>query len=180
MRGEYKPQRIPMHQYPFTLVRVCLYDQKGQMAFRHPLWLLAIGPRCHQLSALDIYAAYRQRFDLEHFFRFGKQKLLLDRFQTPDVKHEENWWRIVALAYLQLWAASRCAHSLPRPWERYLPATQNKVVSTASVQCDLQRVIRQIGTPAPSPKRRGKSPGRRRGMRLTPRPRLPVRRKGQT
>jgi hypothetical protein len=179
MRGEYKPQRIPMHQHPFTLVRVCLYDQNGQMAFRHPLWLIVVGERRHELSALDIYEAYRQRFDLEHFFRFGKQKLLMDSFQTPVVKHEENWWRIVALAYLQLWVASRCAHNLPRPWERYLPATQNKVVSPASVQRDLQRVIRQIGTSAQSPKRRGKSPGRCQGVCLTPRPHLPVVRKGQ-
>jgi hypothetical protein len=29
---------------------------------------------------------------LEHLFRFGKQKLLLDKFQTPDDRYEANWW----------------------------------------------------------------------------------------
>jgi hypothetical protein len=180
MHGKYKPQRLPMHQHAFTLVRVCLYDEQGQPAFCHSLWLIAIGERRHQLSALDIYEAYGQRYDLEHFLRFGKQKLLLASFQTPKVKHEQNWWRIVSLAYLQLWAARRCAQTLPRPWERYLPSYQNKVITPATVQRNLQRIIRQIGTPAQPPKRRGNSPGRRKGTRLMPRPRLPVVRKGQT
>jgi hypothetical protein len=70
--------------------------------------------------------AYLQRYDLEHFFRFGKQKLLLDKFQTPDEKHEEHWWQLVALAYLQLWAAKDMASNLPRPWEQYLPSPVDK------------------------------------------------------
>jgi hypothetical protein len=180
MKGKTKPERIPMHEHPLTLVRVCLYNQNGQWAFQRPLWLIAIGPRRRELSALDIYQAYRQRFDLEHFFRFGKQKLLLDRFQTPDVEHEENWWRLVALAYLQLWAARSSAQNLPRPWECYSPVTQNRQISPASVQRDMGRLIRQIGIQAPSPKRRGKSPGRRKATKLPPRPRLPVVKKGQT
>ena len=48
------------------------------------------GERRIELSLLDIYEAYLQRYDLEHFFRFGKQKLLLDKFQTPDDQHEEH------------------------------------------------------------------------------------------
>ena len=37
--------------------------------------------------------------------RFGKQRLLMTQFQTPDVEHEENWIQFVLLAYVQLWAA---------------------------------------------------------------------------
>lgn len=180
MNGKTKPERIPMHEHPFTLVRVCLYDQDGKLAFQNPLWVLAIGERRQKLSALQIYQAYCQRYDLEHFFRFGKQKLLLDAFQTPVTHHEEKWWRLVALAYLQLWAARTCVQSLPRPWERYLPATQNKIISPTSVQRDLPRIIRQIGIQAPNPKRRGKSPGRCKATSLEPRPRLPVVRKAKT
>ena len=36
--------------------------------------------------------------------RFGKQRLLMTQFQTPDVEHEENWIQFVLLAYVQLWA----------------------------------------------------------------------------
>ncbi|BDI15156.1 hypothetical protein ANSO36C_09580 [Nostoc cf. commune SO-36] len=44
----------------------------------------------------------------------------MTEFQTPDVKHEENWIQLVILAYVQLWAAKQLATHLPRPWERYL------------------------------------------------------------
>ena len=131
-----------------------------------------------ELSLLDIYQAYLQRYDLEHFFRFGKQKLLLDKFQTPDDQHEENWWRLVALAYLQLWVAKDAVSQLPRPWEQYLPSVINKQITPAMVLRDMSRIITQIGSPAPAPKRRGNSPGRRKGMKLIPRKRQPVLKKG--
>ena len=69
----------------------------------------------------DIWDADQQRYDLEHFFRFGKQRLLMDAYQTPETDREENWWTLVQLAYLQLWFARDQANNLPRPWERYLP-----------------------------------------------------------
>ena len=31
--------------------------------------------------------------------------MLLDAYQTPETAHEENWWTLVQLAYLQLWVA---------------------------------------------------------------------------
>lgn len=164
----------PMHQHPFTLVRICIYNHKGEAVWQKSLWLIVMGERRMELSLLDIYEAYRQRYDLEHFFRFGKQKLLLDKFQTPDDRREEHWWRLVALAYLQLWVAKDLVHALPRPWERYLPTRTNRTPTPSMALRDMSRIIRQIGTPAPSPKRRGKSPGRRKGTTLTPRPRQPV------
>lgn len=164
----------PMRQHPFTLVKIRWYNQKGGALFQKPLWLIVMGERRMELSLLDIYQAYLQRYDLEHFFRFGKQKLLLDKFQTPDDQHEEHWWRLVALAYLQLWAAKDMASNLPRPWEQYLPAPADKQPTPAMVLRDMSRIIRQIGTPAPAPKPRGKSPGRRKGTKLSPRSHQPV------
>jgi len=175
MRGK---KESSMRQHPFTLVKIRWYNQKGGALFQKPLWLIVMGDRRIELSLLDIYQAYLQRYDLEHFFRFGKQKLLLDKFQTPDNQHEEHWWRLVALAYLQLWVAKDTACHLPRPWEKYLPSVLNKQVTPAMVLRDMSRIIRQIGSPAPAPKRRGKSPGRRNGTKLIPRKRQPVMKKG--
>lgn len=174
MRGKRKPQPLSMQRHPFTLVRIMLYDASGRPAFRRPLWLIVIGARRHELSLLDIYAAYTQRFDLEHFFRFGKQKLLLADFQTPDTAHEESWWQLVHIAYAQLWLARHVAHYLPRPWERHLHIRKARRMSPALVQRDFSRIIRQMGTPAKPPKPRGYSPGRPRGTRLPPRPRHKV------
>jgi hypothetical protein len=177
MRGK---KDTPMHEHPFTLVKICWYNQKGEALFHKPLWLIVMGDQRDQLSLLDIFAAYLQRYDLEHFFRFGKQKLLLDKFQTPDYQHEEHWWQLAALAYLQLWVAKELASQLPRPWERYLPSVVNKLITPAATQRDMSRIIRQIGTPAPAPKPRGKSLGRPKGAKLTPRKRHPVLKKGKT
>lgn len=174
MRGKNKPYRMPMERYPFTLVQVVRYDQDGNLACKRPMWLLAIGEYRVKLSATDIYEAYRQRFDHEHFFRFGKQQMLLDGFQTPDDEREEKWWQLVHLAYAQLWMARHVAHCLPRPWERNLPAMKARLMSPTLVQRDFGRIIRQIGTPAKPPKPRFNGGGRRLGTKLPPRPRHKV------
>ena len=178
MRGKNKPKRIRMFRYPFTLVRILWLDEDGQQVFKHPLWLLVIGNRRHELGLEDIQQAYAQRSDLEHFFRFGKQKLLLAAYQTPEVTREERWWHLVHLAYLQLWVARDSAACLPRPWERHLLQHQGSSPTPTLVQRDFDRLIRHFGTPAKSPKPRGKAPGRLKGFRPTLRQRREVVKKG--
>jgi hypothetical protein len=177
MKGKHKPRRLRMYDYPFTLVRIVLLDEDGQPLFKHPLWLLLVGERRHELSLEAIYRTYAQRSDLEHFFRFGKQKLLLADYQTPDVAREERWWQLAHLAYLQLWVAREATTSLPRPWERNLPQHRSGKTTPTLVQRDFERLISQFGTPAKAPKPRGKSPGRTKGFRLQPRQRHDVLRK---
>jgi len=172
VRGKRKPIYIPMHHYPFTLVRICLYNDKGLPAYPQALWVIVMGEQRNRLSLLDIFTTYHQRYDLEHFFRFGKQRLLLDSFQTPEVKHEENWWSLAHLAYLQLWVARPYAENHPHPWERSRPSSKTPSLSPTRVQRDFGRIIRQIGTPATLPERRGYSPGRPKGTVLAHRPRL--------
>jgi hypothetical protein len=174
MRGKQKPVPLPMQRHPFTLVCITRHDEQNQQVGQQALWLLVVGPRRNELSLTDIYHAYEQRYDLEHFFRFGKQKLLLTAFQSPQVDREEKWWRLVHLAYAQLWMARHVAHQLPRPWERHLPALRKRRISPTLVQRDFARIFRQLGTPARPPQPRGNSPGRPMGMRLPKRPRLKV------
>jgi hypothetical protein len=167
-----------MHQQFFTLSRCRVFNEKGEQVFQRPLWLLALGKRREEICLTQMWQAYRQRYDLEHFFRFGKQRLLMNAYQTPDVEHEENWWQIAQLAYLQLWMARSLAHGLPKPWERYLPHPNPEVASPSATQRDFGRILRQIGTPAQAPKPRGNSPGRAKGQRPKPRVRHPVVKKG--
>jgi hypothetical protein len=175
MRGK---KNCPMHKHPFTLLRIQVLDPDGKPVFK-PWWLIISGQRRAELTLEQAYTTYDRRSDQEHFFRFAKQRLLLTRFQTPDLRREENWWQIVQLAYTQLWLARPLAENLPRPWERYLPRFQSDgPVSPSTVQRDFKRIIRQLGTPAADPKPRGYSPGRSRGTRLPPRVRSPVVKKG--
>lgn len=182
----------PMHRHPFTLVRARVVNATGQLVFTRPLWLTAIGARRRELSLVEIWDAYRQRYDLEHFFRFGKQRLLMAAYQTPETTHEEHWWILVQLAYWQLWLGRDLAEKLPRPWERFHPRfkeapdesktatepTRPASPSPSDVQRDMARILRQIGTPAQNPKPRGKSPGRSPGTSPGKRTRHPVIKKG--
>ena len=98
-------------KHPFTLVKVSFLNSEGKKIYKKPMWLIAQGERRGELSSRDIYESYDQRFDVEHYFRFGKQRLLLDKFQPPDTTHEENWWKLAQLAYIQLYLA-KDAHSI--------------------------------------------------------------------
>lgn len=171
MRGHLNPEPVPMHEHPFTLVCITPYDEAGNPAFKRPLWLVVMGPRRDELSLEQIYLAYLTRFDIEHFFRFGKQKLLMTAFQTPEVVREENWGQLTHLAYAQLWLAPHLTLAWPRPSERNLPAMKSRLISPTLAQRDFAWIIRQLGTPARSPKLRHISPGRALGVKLPQRPR---------
>lgn len=171
MRGK---RDYPMHDLPFTLVRIRMLAADGRPVFKRTMWLLVMGDRRHQLSLLEVHQAYTQRYDLEHFFRFGKQRLLMASYQTPDVEHEENWCHLVQLAYVQLWLARCLANTISRQWERYLQKPRSGVAAPSMVQRDFGRIIQQIGTPVAALKPRGKSPGRVKGTKLAPRERYPV------
>ncbi len=82
-----------MNSHPFTLLQITISDEQENIIWK-PMWLIVIGSRRHELSLIDCYQAYRQRYDLEHLFRFGKQKLLMTSYLTPEVKHEENWFKL--------------------------------------------------------------------------------------
>jgi len=178
MRGK---EDAPMQKRPFDLVCCRVYDQAGKLVFKNALWLIVMGQRRCEISTVAAYGAYRQRYDLEHFFRFGKNKLLLVASQTPELEHEENWWDLVRLSYLQLWLAAPLSAAWPKPWERYLPewkdaseSQEPRLPSPSQVQRDYGRIIREFGTPAREPKPRGNSPGRLKGSSLGIRPRQPV------
>lgn len=173
MRGQRKPKPLPLHRYPFTLIRVERRARENQ-AEGSPWWLIVMGPRRQELRPESLCQAYHQRFHLEHFFRFCKQKLLLTAFQTPETAREEKWWHLVHLAYAQLWLARHVAAFQTRPWERYLPTRRAQFMSPTLVQRGFSHIIRQLGTPAKVPKRRGIPPGREANTRLPPRPRQDV------
>ena len=175
MRGSHDS---PMHRNPFTLMRIEVTTTEGIRIWK-PMWLIIVGQRRSELTITEAYQAYRQRYDIEHLLRFGKQRLLLNASGTPSVEHEENWVQLSFLAYVQLWAARKLASTLPQRWERYLPQKTEGFLSPSLVQRDMNRIITEIGTPANSPKPRGFSSGRTEGMIQTKRTRHEVIKKGK-
>ncbi len=170
MRGT---KNYKMNRHPFTLLQITVRDEIGNIIWK-PMWLIVIGSRREELSLIDCYESYRQRYDMEHLFRFGKQKLLMTAYSTPDVNHEENWFKLTLLAYVNLWSARNLAFILPRPWEQYLKANESVKITPSLVQRDFSRIISTLGTIAKSPQRRGYSSGRIKGYKKVPRPRYQV------
>ncbi len=170
MRGT---KNYKMNRHPFTLLQITVRDEIGNIIWK-PMWLIVIGSRRDELSLIDSYESYRQRYDMEHLFRFGKQKLLMTAYSTPDVNHEENWFKLTLIAYVNLWSARNLAVVLPRPWENYLRENESVKLSPSLVQRDFSRIISTLGTSAKSPKRRGYSSGRIKGDKKVPRTRHQV------
>ncbi len=165
--------RSPCIPYPLQEMRIQVTTNEGISIWK-PMWLIMMGQRRDELTTTEGYQAYRQRYDIEHLLRFGKQRLLLNASGTPEVEHEENWVELSFLAYVQLWTARKLALTLPQPWERYLPQKTEGFLSPSLVQRDMNRIITEIGTPANSPKPRGFSSGRTEGMIQTKRTRHEV------
>lgn len=146
------------------------------------MWLMVAGKRRHELTAMQIWQSYARRYDIEHFFKFGKSRLLMDKFQTPEVAREESWWLITCVAYAQLYMACELANNLPTPWEKYLPQKKNNatVKSVRQVQKSFATITSNVGTPASAPKQLGNSLGRIAGTKLTRREHHPIIFKGET
>ena len=154
------------YEHPMSIMRIKVYDEKGKPVCRRPLWLAIAGKRREEVSAKEACLYYRRRYDIQHFFRFGKDKLLLASSLTPDVNHPLCWWNFVLLAYVQLYLAKESVTILPRKWERYLPiyksTTQDgpRIATPSQTQRDFGLVLDEIGTPAKDCRPRGNPKGR--------------------
>lgn len=169
-----------MKNKPFRLVKIRLLDaQTGQALFKKEMWLGVWGDRRMELSGEEIYFAYRNRYDIEHFFRFGKQRLLLDDYQTPEEEHLENWLEVVSLAYWMLWSAvEEAAYQCPK-WQKYdknlKKRRENKLPpSPSEVQRQLQSIILSFEQSPFLPKLQIKGKGRAQGQTFIKRERHPV------
>ena len=157
-------------EHPMTLIKISIVDENGDLVFKKPLWIAIFGGLRDKISLISAFQYYQSRYDIEHFFRFSKSKLLLDTHQTANVEHEENWWRLCMVAHNQLYLAKSIAPKLPKPWEKYLPEYANAskdgdpIATPAQTQRGFEAVLNKIGTPAAACVKRGKAPGRKRGQ----------------
>lgn len=138
-----------------------------------PLLLILSGKRRRELTALDAYLSYRRRFDIEHFFRFSKQKLLFCAYQTPDLDHQISWWWFCFMSYWLLYHVRHVARGLTRPWHKKsdsdAPAGPGKVKRLFAI-----KIFQALGSPSLPPISRVKSRGRQYGTCLLKRKRKKV------
>jgi hypothetical protein len=176
-------RRKNMKDKPMRLVRVELFDsQTGLPAFKRCMWLGVWGKRNKELTGEEIFWCYRNRFDIEHFFRYGKQNLLLDKFQTPDEVHLQNWLEVVGLAYWLLWTAKNESKHETLKWRQYGKNIKNRKkyelgVSPSQVQRQMEGIILGFEQEPFLPKLQIKTKGRTLGQVMPKREKYPVRKK---
>ena len=167
-------RKMDMSKIPLRVIGFRLLDEQGNQKLERMLWVVMCGKKRDEPTLKQCWVMVRKRFDLEHFFRFAKQKLLLNKFQSPSVAHMENWWQIVCCAYALLYAARTLAKNCPYPWQKYLeiyqaPAEQQAVKVPAMVQKDYYRIIQLLEPITQPPRKVKKSKGRKKGQKLPPR-----------
>ena len=115
-------RECPMHKCPFDLVVSQVTDTlTGELVFKNNCYTGVWGKQRRKLSARQIYEHYRQRYDIEPHYRFSKQDLLLDKYNSPDIDHLDAWTKVVALTYWFLFLASDQVDVTVNDWEKYLP-----------------------------------------------------------
>lgn len=133
-------------------------------------WFVWIGDQ--EADVLQIALGYVLRFGQEHGYRFDKQALLWDkpRLRTPE--QFERWSHIVACAHNHLVLARDLVKPDLRPWEN-----KQREPTPQQVRRGINKLLVSLGTPTRPPHSRGKSKGRRSGVKIGKAKRFPVVRK---
>jgi hypothetical protein len=158
---------------PFGVARVRVERLPGGKRQPEPLWLAWIGQEL-PADLLELWRWYRQRFQLEHGFRFVKHDLGWTTVRPQRPLTADRWTRLGVASLWQLWLARPLVADARLPWERPLAP---EALTPHRVRRAFGALLPALGSPARAPQRRGKSPGRRPGTRLGPRPAQPVARR---
>ena len=149
------------------IIRVEIIKPHGQRRKFKPLWLIWAGQTRPLLSQL--WRKYLQRFSLEHWYRFAKQRLFWTKPKLSSNRACELWSDLSIIMSWQLWFARLECTDTPLPWQ-----SQQQVLSPGRVAQAFPSIIAAIGTMASPPKTRGKSPGRHKGFSPPPRSHYPI------
>lgn len=132
-----------MKDKPFDLFAVKVTDVlTATPLFKNDLFAGIFGKKRHEITLLDAFKAYRQRFDIEVHNRFSNQALLLDAYQSPIIEHIDNWAAIVMLTYWFLFIAADDVQDVCYPWERYDKKYKQQQI-TEIAQNDQQDIAQQ-------------------------------------
>lgn len=143
-----------------------IVPRKRRRAFK-PLWLAWLGLSMPNLD--DLWRQYLRRFNIEHWYRFAKQRLYWTEPLITSLPAAERWTDLVVLMSWQLWLARAECIDSPLPWQ-----SPQQALSPGRVAQAFPTIMAAIGTPAKAPKLRGKSPGRAKGHSQPSRIRFPT------
>jgi hypothetical protein len=158
---------VRMDDKPCNVVVIELRDpEHGQLVFKKPLYLGFFGPKKDQCPTGQALQTYRLRYLIEHFFHFAKQNMFMDKYQTPDPQHLDNWMYVVILACWLLYQARTETQNQPKKWQKYNPREKTAPNAELSI-CQTHKAVLPYlltfdKTPFLPPKSKG-GPGRKKG-----------------
>ena len=107
-----------MSEIEINFVRVEIFKENGERKYDRDLWIGISGKARAKVTMKDAYYEYKDRFDLEHYFKFSKSKLLMDKFQSSDPKKDEDFMLFGAISYHILCKSADLLDDIQiRPWE---------------------------------------------------------------
>lgn len=167
-----------MSDKPVNLLAIVTTDaETGVQIFPQPLFIIVSGKNKGDLSPQEAFAEYQQRYDIEPFFRFDKQSLFLDKFQTPIDQHLDNWLLVVQLSnFLLFLTAQEAQHNCPK-WQKYLSneKTPNAIrLTIAQARKAAQNLFLTFDKKPFLPKKSKKGKGRQKGETQTPKIRYAI------
>lgn len=174
-----------MKDKPFDVLSVKVLDAADRKpVFDRPLFLAVSGKRKNLIESNDAQQQYRERFDVEPYYRFAKNRLLIDKLQTPDIKHLDCWIRIVQITSWLLFTARYEVGQIDYPaWQKYLPKNkitrQNPIIerTIAQTQRGTHRLFSTFDPEPFLPQKCKKGKGRQVGHTCKSRERFPVAKK---
>ena len=109
-----------MKEVEFEVVGIRVLEKESEKrVFEQDVFVAVVGAERARLSLEEVAEVFYHRFDLEVTNRFMKQNLFLESYQTPDVKHLDNWTMLVQEALWLLWTASQEVENVCEKWQQY-------------------------------------------------------------
>ena len=108
----------PMSDIPINFIRAEVFKENGEKKYDRDLWIGVAGKSRDKVTTINGFKEYADRFDLEHFFKFSKSKLLMDKMQSSDPKKDEDFMLMTGVAYNVLCKSADLLDEINiRPWE---------------------------------------------------------------
>ena len=159
----------------------------NELVFQEELFMGIGGKLKDTLSIDEAIYQYQERYAIERnaarpFFRFNKQNLFLEDFQTPDLQHLDNWFLIGQTTIWLLYLTAQEAQKITPKWQQYLPKEkiENPVIlSLAQAYKSAQNLFITFDKSPFLPKKYKKGRPRQKGEKQTPRTQYKVVRKAK-
>ena len=156
-------RKMKMHDKKLDIVKVEFYNAEGKSIQYKNIWLVAAGKEKSSLDIQEIYYTYAKRYNIEHVFRFSKQKLLLSNYETPDIEVQDKWILLNAIVYLNMFACSGIiASEEMNPWYKN-KSSKDGVLTPYQTKANYGLILDAVGTPAKKVAYKKRGSGREKG-----------------